>query len=69
MIRKKGKGVEVIGIKLKQLGFVNYKDYLASSHWREMKKKFYASGLIKKIDGKIICWCCEQPKNDLLCSH
>lgn len=59
---KKRTDNSLIPIKLKLLNYSNYKSYLESKHWQDLRKRFYKSKLVKKIDNKIVCYSCEEIK-------
>jgi hypothetical protein len=62
MSRKKRTDNSLIPIKLKLLNYSNYKSYLESKHWQDLRKRFYKSKLVKKIDNKIVCYSCQETK-------
>lgn len=49
---------------VKRLGYNSYKSYLASSHWADVKLRFFKSKLIKRdsLKNPICTFCC---RNDL----
>lgn len=49
----------VLAYQLKINGFANYQDYLASAHWRDLRKRYFASQLSKR------CHVCGRPGVDL----
>jgi hypothetical protein len=53
----KGPDVSIIGGKLHRLGFKTYAEYLASPHWRELKRRYLASSLRKHCS-------CGKPRRD-----
>ena len=59
---KRKTDTSLISSKLKSLKINNYKTYLESQHWQDLKKKYYKSKLVKKINNKIVCFSCEQSK-------
>lgn len=49
--------------KLKNLGYTNYKEYLKSKHWQDVKNRYYKSKLPKRIDGVCVCKVCNEKKS------
>lgn len=47
------------GDVLKSLGFQNYADYLRSDHWRDLKRRYFKSKLLKRTPlGAACCVLC-----------
>jgi hypothetical protein len=56
-------GVNSIGIRLRELGYSSYKEYLFSEHWKDFKRRFFSEhkkmrGMMKRL-GKYVCQGCK----------
>lgn len=59
MAQKRKTGTDTIPRRLARLGFRSYADYLASPHWADVRKRFYASACVSRSpDGKACCAAC-----------
>lgn len=52
----------LIPLKLRELGFQNYNQYLKSQHWQNIRNRYYKSKLPKRINNICVCRVCEQDK-------
>jgi hypothetical protein len=48
-------GVRSIPSRLAELGFGSYREYLASEHWKDLKRRFFASKLISRNSADMFC--------------
>lgn len=57
---KRSAGTASIGSRLKRLGYRSYSEYLASDHWKDLRLRFYRSGLVQRNQrGSVICQYCD----------
>lgn len=70
MARKRRTGTDSIPRRLARPGFRSYGDYLASPHWADVKRRFYASRFVSRApDGKACCAACRQTGLKLSVHH
>lgn len=56
--------------KLVAMGFLAYSDYLRSPHWTNLRKRFFASKLVRRsIDGRALCTACGNQIGPLSLHH
>lgn len=59
---RRSTGTSLIPIKLKQLGFDNYQQYLQTDHWKSIRSKYYRSKLPIRVENVIVCNVCKKQK-------
>lgn len=56
--------------KLAELGYSNYRQYLASEHWKDVRRRFYKSRLVTRSpSGRPCCAACLQDDRPLDLHH
>jgi hypothetical protein len=56
---KLSSGTRSLPVRLAQLGYSSYQEYLASNHWAELRRRFYASKLSSRtVEGEHCCRAC-----------
>ncbi len=53
------KGTDSLPVRLNNLGYRSYRDYLKSEHWADLRKRYWKSKLVtRNEEGRITCAYC-----------
>lgn len=59
-------GLGILTLKLEQLGYRSYKEYLESPHWQQFRARFYATSkrvkAMRAKYGRPVCQACSSPR-------
>ena len=58
--RREKRNVSSIPERLRILGYSSYRSYLMSSHWQDVRRRFYASKLVYRVNGQPCCDACRR---------